>query len=57
MANDQTSGTKWGDYLIPLWRIQEALRGYADAMESGTTPMLSGPEALREACRIMKSVG
>lgn len=43
-------------FLIPVWRVQQVLRDYADAIEQGAAPDRSGSEALRQAALIMKHV-
>jgi len=42
--------------MIVLWRIKDALLGYAKQMERGEAPMKDGPAALREAMLIMEHV-
>jgi hypothetical protein len=40
-------------FLIPVWRVQAALRDYAGMMERAEVPQLDGPGALREMARVV----
>jgi hypothetical protein len=44
------------EFLLPVWRVQQVLRDYADAIEQGSVPHRSGPEALRQSALMMANV-
>ena len=56
MSKQETTLPDASYVAIPLWRIQQALRDYADAMEQGVVPERSGPDAIRHAALIMEHV-